>query len=63
MIEILSYCLLIYLLGGIGTSLGYHRVLTHKSAELPKALEYTLVLLGLPAGTPVQWVGNHRAHH
>jgi len=52
-----------YLIGGLGSSLGYHRILTHKSAEMPKWLEYSLVLLGLPAGTPIQWAGNHRAHH
>ena len=52
-----------YLIAGIGTSLGYHRILTHKSADLPRWLEYTCILIGLPAGTPVQWVGNHRAHH
>jgi len=43
--------------------MGYHRILTHKSAVLPKWLEYTIVIIGLPAGTPIQWVGNHRAHH
>lgn len=63
MIWLLTYCLVMYLLGGLGASLGYHRVLTHKSADLPKWLEYGLVLLGLPAGTPIQWAGNHRAHH
>jgi stearoyl-CoA desaturase (delta-9 desaturase) len=30
---------------------------------LPRLIEYAIVLLGLPAGTPIQWVGNHRAHH
>lgn len=63
MISLLIYCVIIYLLGGIGASLGYHRILTHKSAMLPKRLEYLIVVIGLPAGTPVQWVGNHRAHH
>jgi stearoyl-CoA desaturase (delta-9 desaturase) len=63
MLGILTYCFLLYLLGGLGASLGYHRILTHKSADLPKWLEYSIVLLGLPAGTPIQWVGNHRAHH
>ncbi|MFK8045646.1 MAG: fatty acid desaturase [Crocinitomicaceae bacterium] len=58
-----TYCLFVYLLAGIGTSMGYHRVLTHKSADLPKWFEYTVVIIGLPAGTPIQWVGNHRAHH
>jgi fatty-acid desaturase len=52
-----------YLLAGLGVNLGYHRVLSHHSVRLPKWLERSLVTLGLPAGTPVQWVGNHRYHH
>lgn len=63
MIGLITYCLGIYLLGGLGASLGYHRLLTHGSAEVPKWFQRTLVLLGLPAGTPIQWAGNHRAHH
>ena len=60
---ILIYCFFMYLLGGLGASLGYHRILTHRAAEMPKWLEYGFVLLGLPAGTPIQWAGSHRAHH
>ena len=52
-----------YTIGGIGTSMGYHRILTHRSAEMSKWFEHLLVLIGLPAGTPIQWAGNHRAHH
>lgn len=52
-----------YFLAGIGTSLGYHRILTHECVEIKKWAKYFLVLVGLPAGTPVQWVGIHRAHH
>jgi stearoyl-CoA desaturase (delta-9 desaturase) len=52
-----------YLLAGLGVNLGYHRVLSHRSLKLPKWLERTLVIVGLPAGTPVQWAGNHRFHH
>jgi fatty-acid desaturase len=52
-----------YLLAGLGVNLGYHRVLSHRSVKLPKWLERILVILGLPAGTPVQWAGNHRYHH
>lgn len=63
MIGVLTYCLVMYFLGGVGASIGYHRVLTHKSAEMHKWVEYSFVLLGLPAGTPIQWAGNHRAHH
>lgn len=63
MIGIILYCFGMYLIAGIGASLGYHRVLTHKAAEMPKWVEYSIVFFGLPAGTPIQWVGNHRAHH
>jgi stearoyl-CoA desaturase (delta-9 desaturase) len=52
-----------YLLAGLGVNLGYHRVLSHRSLRLPKWLERIFVALGLPAGTPVQWAGNHRFHH
>jgi len=52
-----------YLLAGLGVNLGYHRVLSHRSLKVPKWLERALVIVGLPAGTPVQWAGNHRYHH
>jgi fatty-acid desaturase len=52
-----------YLLAGLGVNLGYHRVLSHRSLSLPKWLERSLITLGLPAGTPIQWAGNHRYHH
>lgn len=56
-------CLGYYLAAGVAITFGYHRLLTHRSFELPRALEYLAVCLGLPAGTPIQWAGNHRQHH
>ena len=52
-----------YLVAGLAICIGYHRVLSHRSAVLSKWLERLLVTLGLPAGTPIQWAGNHRFHH
>ena len=52
-----------YLSVGFGITVAYHRVLTHRSANLRKPLLYALVLAGLPAGPPAEWVGNHRRHH
>lgn len=46
-----------------GVTVGYHRVLTHRAARLHPVVERVLVTIGLPAGTPVQWIGNHRRHH
>lgn len=48
---------------GLGVTLAYHRVLTHRAARLNRWLEYFFVTFGAPAGTPVQWIGNHRHHH
>ena len=61
--SIVVFIIAYYLLAGLGVNLGYHRLLSHRSLKLPKWLERTLVILGLPAGTPVQWAGNHRYHH
>ena len=57
------FCLAYYFIAGIGINLGYHRTLSHKALRLPKWLERLTVTLGLPAGTPIQWAGNHRFHH
>ena len=57
------FALAYYQLAGLGVNLGYHRVLAHRSLKLPLWLERALVTIGLPAGTPVQWAGNHRYHH
>ncbi len=55
-------CLAYYLAAGVAITFGYHRLLTHRSFRLPPWLERAVVCLGLPAGTPIQWVGNHRQH-
>jgi fatty-acid desaturase len=62
-LALFGYCAGYYFLAGLAICLGYHRVVSHRSLALPKALERFLVTLGLPAGTPVQWAGNHRFHH
>ena len=55
----------LYLLAGFGVTLGYHRLLTHRSFKTSKAVEYLLTLLGALAaqGGPLQWVAVHRLHH
>jgi len=47
----------------LGVSMGYHRYLAHKSFKPKRWFEILMIILGLPAGTPIQWAGNHRAHH
>jgi sn-2 palmitoyl-lipid 9-desaturase len=57
--------LLHWLFGGIGICLGYHRLLTHRSFQVPKWLEYGIAILGCLAmqGGPGFWVAGHRQHH
>ena len=52
-------------LGSLGICLGYHRLLTHRSLEVPKWLEYILAVSGALAlqGGPIFWVAGHRQHH
>ena len=50
---------------GLGISLGYHRLHTHRSYKVPKALEYFLATCGSLTleGGPISWVATHRLHH
>jgi fatty-acid desaturase len=60
---LLLFCLGYYLAAGLAINVGYHRCLSHRALRLSKWLERIFITLGLPAGTPIQWVGNHRYHH
>ena len=62
----IGVCLLLEALcGGLGICVGYHRLLTHRSFKCPKAVEYSLALLGALCveGGPIDWVAHHRQHH
>jgi sn-1 stearoyl-lipid 9-desaturase len=54
-----------YATGVLGVTLGFHRILTHRSLRLPHLFEYALALLGTLAmqNGPVNWVATHRKHH
>jgi len=57
--------LLHWFFGSIGICLGYHRLLSHRSFQVPKWLEYTIAFIGALAlqGGPIFWVAGHRLHH
>jgi stearoyl-CoA desaturase (delta-9 desaturase) len=54
-----------WLTGGLGITLGWHRLVSHRSFQTPKWLEYLLVFFGTLSlqGGPIEWVGLHRHHH
>jgi stearoyl-CoA desaturase (delta-9 desaturase) len=55
----------ITLFGQLGVPIGYHRLLTHRSFQVPKWLERTFVTIALccAQNTPARWVSWHRMHH
>jgi sn-2 palmitoyl-lipid 9-desaturase len=59
------FLVLHWLCSSIGVCLGYHRLLTHRSLQVPQWLEYVLATIGALAleGGPIFWVAGHRAHH
>jgi stearoyl-CoA desaturase (delta-9 desaturase) len=60
-LTILSY----YVATGLGISMGYHRLHTHRSYKVPLWLEYFFALCGTLTleGGPIFWVAVHRVHH
>ena len=62
---LLAMLVLTWVSGGLGITLGYHRMLTHRSFKSYGWLRYGLTMLGCLAwqGGPVTWVSVHRVHH
>ena len=61
----LAIAVIMYLLTAIGITVGFHRLLTHRSFQTSRALEYTFAVLGSMAvqGPVISWVADHRKHH
>jgi stearoyl-CoA desaturase (delta-9 desaturase) len=54
-----------YTLTGLGITVGYHRLFTHRSFKTSRTLRATLAVLGSMAveGPVIEWVATHRKHH
>lgn len=54
-----------YLLTAVGVTVGFHRLLTHRSFQTPKPVGYLFAVLGSMAvqGPVISWVADHRKHH
>ena len=61
----LAIMLALYLLTGFGITVGFHRLLTHRSFETGPAVRTTFAVLGSMAvqGPVINWVADHRKHH
>ena len=55
----------VYLLTAIGVTVGFHRLLTHRSFETSPLLRGAFAALGSAAieGPVISWVADHRKHH
>jgi stearoyl-CoA desaturase (delta-9 desaturase) len=54
-----------YTLTGLGITVGYHRLFTHRSFKTGRVLRAVLAVLGSMAveGPVIEWVSTHRKHH
>jgi stearoyl-CoA desaturase (Delta-9 desaturase) len=57
--------LIMYVLTGLGVTVGFHRHLTHRSFKTHRWLRGLLAILGSVAieGPVISWVADHRKHH
>jgi stearoyl-CoA desaturase (delta-9 desaturase) len=55
----------LYVQTALGNTIGYHRLLTHRSFATSKPLEYLFAAVGSMAvqGPVIGWVSDHRKHH
>ncbi len=55
----------LHFLGGLGTTVCFHRALAHKSVRLNPVVRHLLILFAMlnGSGSPLSWVAYHRLHH
>jgi stearoyl-CoA desaturase (Delta-9 desaturase) len=56
---------IMYLLTGLGVTVGLHRLFTHRSFKTSPAMRFVFAVLGSAAieGPVISWVADHRKHH
>jgi stearoyl-CoA desaturase (Delta-9 desaturase) len=60
-----SIAIVMYVVSGLGVTVGFHRHLTHRSFKARRPVKIGLAIAGSMAmeGSAVQWVADHRRHH
>ena len=61
----LAILAVMYVLVGLGVTVGFHRMLTHRAFETKPWLRATFAILGSMSvqGAVIHWVADHRRHH
>jgi len=54
-----------YLVTGLGVTIGFHRLLTHRSFQTFRPIQYFFAILGSMSvqGPVITWTADHRKHH
>ena len=54
-----------YFIAGFGETVGFHRMLTHRSFQAPPVVKFVLLVCGTMAiqGPPIDWAAIHIKHH
>jgi len=63
--DLLLFAVMMSITIGLGITVGYHRLFTHRSFESPPVVRFLLATAGAMAfqGPPLYWVSIHRRHH
>src|SRR4051795_8297339 len=61
----LTVMVVFYVLTGLGITVGYHRLLTHRAFMTSKPIQYMFAIFGSMSvqGPVLHWVADHRKHH
>ena len=61
----LAILVTLYVITGVGVTVGFHRLLTHRSFQTHAWLERTFAVMGSLSvqGSVLDWVADHRKHH
>jgi len=62
--DLFSFAIM-YILTGLGVTVGFHRLFTHRSFKTFPAVRFVFAVLGSAAieGPIISWVADHRKHH
>ncbi len=63
--KVFALTMIFTLLGGLGTTVGYHRTLSHGTLRLHPVVQHLLIFGAMfnGSGAPASWVAYHRHHH
>ncbi len=61
----LAVMAVLYVLTGLGITVGYHRLLTHRAFQTSRPVQYAFAIFGSMSvqGPVLSWVADHRKHH